>query len=420
MLSPSHAIGGPLDELRIILDSVPAFIWYKDSDNRILWANRPAAESMGFSTAAIEGVSTYDLYPDDAAKYHRDDLEVIHSGNPKLGIVEPLQTASGQKRWIRTDKVPYRDASGRIVGVIVFSVDITEQVDTERALREARDTLEQNVAERTRALATAVADLQREITERQRVEERLSRQQAEVAHLQRLRTIESMTTQIAHEINQPLGAIANYASGLARRLQGNPPDLEALAGIAMQISRQAIRAAEVVRRLRDLVRKDDPERKAHDLEQIVTDATQMVATNLRRRGVTLRVAIAPDLPQVFVDRIQVQQVLINLIANGLDAIDAVPAGSRESGAPDEVVVEAAFSGKREIEVRVHDTGIGIRNADDDEIFAPFFTTKSEGLGMGLPISRTIVEAHGGTLRAIAGDGRGSTFVFTLPVVAPAR
>lgn len=420
MLSPSHEIGGPLDELRVILDSVPAFIWYKDSDNRILWANRPAAESMGFSAAAIAGASTYDLYPDDAAKYHRDDLEVIHSGSPKLGIVEPLQTASGQKRWIRTDKVPHRDASGRIVGVIVFSVDITEQVDTEKALREARDTLEQNVAARTRALANAVADLQREITERQRVEERLSRQQAEVAHLQRLRTIESMTTQIAHEINQPLGAIANYASGLARRLQGNPPDLEALASIAMQISRQAIRAAEVVRRLRDLVRKDDTERKAHDLEQIVTDATQMVATNLRRRGVTLRVAIAPDLPQVFVDRIQVQQVLINLIANGLDAIDAVPAGSRESGAPDEVVVEAAFSGEREIEVRVHDTGIGIRNADDDEIFAPFFTTKSEGLGMGLPISRTIVEAHGGTLRAIAGDGRGSTFVFTLPVVAPAR
>jgi len=420
MLSVSPLIGEQWDELRVILDSVPAFIWYKDRENRILRANRPAAESMGLSVGAIEGASTYDLYPDDAARYHRDDLEVIHSGNPKLGIVEPLQTASGQKRWIRTDKIPYRDASGHVVGVIVFSVDITERVDAEKALREARDSLEQRVAERTRALATAVTNLRHEIAERERVEERVSAQQAELAHLQRLRTVESMTSQIGHEINQPLGAIANYASGLARRLRGDAPDREALASIASQISRQAIRAAEVVRRLRDLVRKEDPERHVHDIEQIVTEAMRMVAASSRRRDVALRVAIAPDLPLVFVDKIQVQQVLINLIANGLDAIDAVPAGDREANEPNEVVVEVARSGDREIEVRVHDTGIGIRNADDDEIFEPFFTTKSEGLGIGLPISRTIVEAHGGTLRAIAGDGRGSTFVFTLPVATPLR
>jgi len=420
MLSVSPLIGEQWDELRVILDSVPAFIWYKDRENRILRANRPAAESMGLSVGAIEGASTYDLYPDDAARYHRDDLEVIHSGNPKLGIVEPLQTASGQKRWIRTDKIPYRDASGHVVGVIVFSVDITERVDAEKALREARDSLEQRVAERTRALATAVTNLRHEIAERERVEERVSAQQAELAHLQRLRTVESMTSQIGHEINQPLGAIANYASGLARRLRGDAPDLEALASIASRIGRQAIRAAEVVRRLRDLVRKEDPERHVHDIEQIVTEAMRMVAASSRRRDVALRVAIAPDLPLVFVDKIQVQQVLINLIANGLDAIDAVPAGDREANEPNEVVVEVARSGDREIEVRVHDTGIGIRNADDDEIFEPFFTTKTEGLGIGLPISRTIVEAHGGTLRAIAGDGRGSTFVFTLPVATPLR
>lgn len=417
MLSASPRIGAQWDELRIILDSVPAFIWYKDADNRIIRANRPAAESMGLSVAAIESRSTYELHPEHAAKYHRDDLEVIHSGQAKLGIVEPFVTASGARRWVRTDKVPYRDESGEVVGVIVFAVDITERVDAENALREARDTLERRVAERTKELATALTELRREMAERQRAEDRIGQHQAELAHLQRLRTVEGMTTQIAHEINQPLGAIANFASGLARWLRSDSPDLEALATIATQISQQAIRAAEVVRRLRDLVRKAESERKPCDVEEIVAEAVQMLGSNARRRGVALRTSIAVDLPAVLVDRIQIQQVLLNLIANGLDAIDAVAPLDMPPGEPDEVIVEALPCDDNRIEVRVHDTGIGLANTDGEKMFEPFFTTKTEGLGMGLAISRTIVEAHGGELRAVGGDGRGATFSFTLPVAA---
>jgi PAS domain S-box-containing protein len=415
MLSPSPRIGAHWDELRVILDSVPAFIWYKDADNRIIRANRLAAESMGLSVAAIEGRSTYELHPEHAAKYHRDDLEVIHSGHAKLGIVEPFVTAAGARRWVRTDKVPYRDESGHVAGVIVFSVDITERVDAENALREARDTLERRVTERTKELASAVAELRREMAERQRAEDRIGQHQAELAHLQRLRTVEGMTTQIAHEINQPLGAIANFASGLARRLRSESPDLEALATIATQISQQAMRAAEVVRRLRDLVRKEDSARKACDIEQIIDEAVQMMASNARRRGVALRTSIAPALPTVFVDRIQIQQVLLNLIANGLDAIDAVAPIDVRPGEPEEVIVEAIRRDPRSVEIRVHDTGVGLTNADAEGLFEPFFSTKTEGLGMGLAISRTIVEAHGGELRAVGGDGRGATFAFTLPV-----
>jgi signal transduction histidine kinase len=253
--------------------------------------------------------------------------------------------------------------------------------------------------------------------ERQRAEDRIGQQQAELAHLQRLRTVEGMTTQIAHEINQPLGAIANYASGLARRLRSDPPDLEALATIATQISQQAIRAAEVVRRLRDLVRKEESARKPCDVEQIVAESVQMMGSNARRRGVALRTSIAVELPAVLVDRIQIQQVLLNLIANGLDAIDAVAPLAMPPGEPDEVIVEALRRDDNRIEVRVHDTGIGLTNTDAEKMFEPFVSTKTEGLGMGLAISRTIVEAHGGELRAVGGDGRGATFSFTLPVHA---
>ena len=115
------------EEQEIILDTMPAMVWYKDRHNRILRANRAAAEAGSRTAAELVGASTYDLYPDEAEAYHRDDLEVIESGRPKLGIVEQMQTSTGEKRWVQTDKIPYRDDNGEIVGVIVFAVDLTDQ-----------------------------------------------------------------------------------------------------------------------------------------------------------------------------------------------------------------------------------------------------------------------------------------------------
>jgi PAS domain S-box-containing protein len=204
-------------ELQALIDSVPAFIWYKDADNRILRLNRLAAESMGKRVEDVEGLSTYELYPDEATKYHQDDLEVIHSGEPKLGIVERLRTASGETRWVRTDKIPYRNTAGAVVGLIVFAVDISERVHAEAALRHAHGTLQRSVDERTRQLAAAVHILNAETAERRRAEERVHAQQAELARVLRLHTLEGMAAQLAHEINQPLAAIVNFARGLGRR-----------------------------------------------------------------------------------------------------------------------------------------------------------------------------------------------------------
>src|SRR6185503_5966096 len=160
------------EEQQIILDAMPAMVWYKDRHNRILRANRAAAEASNRTTSELVGASTYDLYPDEAAAYHRDDLEVIESGRPKLGIVEQMQTASGEKRWVRTDKIPYRDEHGEIVGVIVFAVDITERKLAEEALEKARVELEHRVDERTAELRAAIATLRAEVAEREKAEER--------------------------------------------------------------------------------------------------------------------------------------------------------------------------------------------------------------------------------------------------------
>ena len=124
-------------EQQALLDLIPAMVWYKDSQNRILRANRRAAESISKSVAEVEGQSTYDLYPEEAEKYHQDDLAVIASGQPKLGIVELYEIAPGHKRWIQTDKVPYRDAQGNVIGVLVFAQDITERRQAEAALQES-------------------------------------------------------------------------------------------------------------------------------------------------------------------------------------------------------------------------------------------------------------------------------------------
>ena len=394
--------------MEVLLDSVPAFIWYKDCENRILRANRLAAESMGLSVDQVEGRSTYDLYPDEAAKYHHDDLDVIRSGEPKLGIVELLTTVSGEKRWVRTDKIPYRRDTGEIVGVIVFAVDISERVRAEEALQRAHNELERRVDERTGQLAATVEMLQTEMVERQRAEERVRQQQAELAHVLRLRTVEGMAAQLAHEINQPLAAIVNFARGLARRLSCPELDVASAQGATDQISREALRAAEVVQRLRAFLRKDAPRRELCDARDVVREAATLIDDEARRAGVALHLDLDPHDATVEIDAIQVEQVVLNLLRNALEAMD------ERSPGPHSIVVQTVTTSNGGVEVRVRDNGPGLPVDDVQKLFEAFFTTKEKSLGMGLSISQKIVEAQGGALWGAANREGGATFSFTLP------
>jgi PAS domain S-box-containing protein len=405
--APSRSDATIAAELQTILDSVPAYIWFKDADNRILRVNRVAAQSMDMSPNEMEGRSTYDLYPEEAQQYHRDDLEVIRTGVSKLGILEPLHIGD-RKLWISTDKVPYRDQNGTIIGVIVFSVDVTERVLAEEALRRARDELEVRVQERTAELAQVAETLRAEIGERRKAEEQIRRKDAELAHMQRVGTVESIAAQLAHEMNQPLAAIVNFARGLRRRLQDGTADLESSIHVTDQISKQAVRAAEVVHRLREFIGRHPPHRAPCDLGRVIKDAVALIETEARGRNVRVRTKVDVGLDPVDVDQVRIAQVVLNLVRN---ALDATVQRLGEAGA--EILVRV-LRDEAWIAVEVVDEGCGLPPGDAEAMFEPFYTTKENGLGMGLTISHAIVAAHGGTLRASDNRGPGATFTFTIP------
>jgi signal transduction histidine kinase len=220
-----------------------------------------------------------------------------------------------------------------------------------------------------------------------------------------------MAAGLAHEINQPLGAIANYAQGCSRRLRDESIDAKALVPVIEAMGHEALRAGEIIRRLRDLVRKEGPQQAAVDLNALIRESTHIIETEAHQNGIHLELVLASDLPPVTCDSIQIEQVLLNLLLNGVEAVQASDNGERS------LTVTSAAAGAAVIEVAIRDSGGGVPDPPAD-VFRPFFSTKPNGLGMGLSISRSIIEAHGGRLWATRNADRGSTFRFTLPVKRP--
>jgi PAS domain S-box-containing protein len=253
---------------------------------------------------------------------------------------------------------------------------------------------------------TGATVFSKDITELKRAEALARQHQAELAHVLRVNTMGEMAAGLAHEINQPLEAIAAYAQGCARRLRAGSADGAALLPIVDQIAREALRAGAVIRRLRELIRKADPVHDALDVNGLVRDSVRMVQAEARQRRIRVATELAADLPSVPGDAIQIEQVLLNLLLNGFEAIQAAGNGDRTV-----TVTTAARDGGVEISVRDNGIGIPLSTAD---VFAPFFTTKPNGLGMGLSISRSIIEAHGGHVSAARNPDGGSTFRVTLP------
>ena len=247
-----------------------------------------------------------------------------------------------------------------------------------------------------------------DISERKRADLEVRQQREELAHLTRVSTMGELAASLAHELNQPLTAILSNAQAAQRFLAANPTEVAEVREILKDITQDNRRASEVIRRLRDLVKKGELEVTALDLGGVVRDVMLLIHSDAVLHNVSVSLELDAGLPKVRADKVQLQQVILNLLLNAFHAMKDCPLDGRR------VVLRTEPDGDHRVSVAVRDRGVGLRSDELDKIFQPFYTTKSDGLGMGLAISRSIIEAHGGRLWAENNSDRGATFYFTVP------
>ena len=248
-----------------------------------------------------------------------------------------------------------------------------------------------------------------DITERKRAEEQARQLQADLAHMSRLSTLGEMATGLAHELGQPLTVIANYANGSIRRLHSGNLSQDELKDMLERISAQARRGGSIIRGLESLVRKGEAKRVSIDINESILEIVDLTEVDAKRHKATTHLELKANLPAVLADPTQVQQVILNLVQNACEACEQVPVSQRV------VTVHTAWAGEDELEITVSDSGPGVASELSDRLFEPFFTTKQKGMGMGLAISRSIVEAHHGKLWSTSNPESGASFHFTLPI-----
>jgi two-component system, cell cycle sensor histidine kinase and response regulator CckA len=377
----SEALQEEREQLELILDASPALIFYKDRENRILRANRVAAESLGHSKHDLQGRSAYDLYPQHAAKYHQDDLEVIRSGKPKHGIRETTTAGTGEERFVITDKIPHRDRDGNIIGVIVFARDVTEQTRAEMALKQAEEQLRQS---------------------------------------QKLEALGRLAGGVAHDFNNLLAIMKGHLETLADELGPSHPSLRR----TMQIAAAADRAAAVTQQLLAFSRMQVMQPRVISLNTVVHDMGTLLKP-LVGENIDFSLELDTNLGNVRADPTQMEQVLLNLVVN---ACDAMPAGGTLVVKTGNVEFDQAWActdppllAGRYATLSVTDTGPGMDAETQAHIFEPFFTTKrlGQGTGLGLATAYGIVKQSNGYLGVKSEPGQGASFQVYLPVAEKA-
>jgi len=354
------------DRLRLVIDTLPALVWSKLPDGSADFLNQRFREYTGLSLKEGLGWGWINAFhPEDRAE---EEWRAAFAAGEPFEKEARLRRADGAYRWFLLRAVPLRDERGRVVKWYGTTTDIEDRKRAEEALLEAQDKL---------------------------------------AHVTRTQAMGELAAAIAHEVNQPLTAIVTNANFSLRQLKGSTPNLDELRTAITEIVNDGTRASAVISRIRGLLVKGSPRRTELDIREIIQEVIILLRNELNRNRIQLRTELAANLPRVQGDAVQLQQVLINLIMNAVEAMRL----STEQ--PRKLLIRSAKNSDG-ILVQVQDSGPGIKPELADGIFEPFFTTKTEGIGMGLAISRSIIESHGGQLSLVSAS-QGALFQFILPI-----
>jgi PAS domain S-box-containing protein len=365
-----EALGRSERQFRALFEEAPVGIALVDAHGRPFESNQKLQQMLGYGADELRRTPfTAFTHPDDAAADWLLFTDVLNRRRHQYHL---------EKRYVRKD------------GGLVWG-DLTVYV--------ARD---------DRGEPMFTIGIVEDITERKRAEESLRQAQAELAHVTRVTTLGELAASIAHEVNQPLAAIVADANASLNWLASARPDLEPVREALQAIVTDGHRAAEVIQRIRQLAKKGAPQKTRLDINGVIRDIAPLVRAELLKHQVSLRWQLLPEPPSVLGDRVQLQQVLINLVMNAIEAMAPV------TDRPRDLVIRSELHDRDHVGVAVQDTGVGIDRNHLVQVFDAFFTTKSSGMGMGLSISRSIVEAHGGRLWAGSNVGPGATFQFSLP------
>ena len=356
--------------LRQMTETIPEMLWSATSDGAIDYCNARLLDYTGFSAEAVMGSGwTKALHPDDVEQTARVWISCVTTGAPYRVEVRVFHRADGTYRWCVTNARPLLDQQGRILKWHGTLVDMHDWKEAQEALRNT---------------------------------------QAELAHMTRVMAMGELTAAIAHEINQPLSGIITNASTSLRMLAGDPPNVDGALETARRTIRDANRASDVITRLRGLYSKKEAAAESVDLNEATREVIALSLGVVQKDGVIPRTELAVDLPRVTGDRVQLQQVVLNLVRNALDAMSAV------EGRPRELLIRTGRDEGDRVLLTVQDTGVGFQRESADRLFDPFYTTKTSGMGIGLSVSRSIIESHHGRLWATLNDGPGATFSFSIP------